>query len=272
MGGENAFSSSEPNDISSRQPLETAQQAEFAETIEREAQELESQDLKAAWAQSLKSPIDIVSERFSSLELCGRKVDVVARCDETAREDLYQALKSIDPNYVKTIRLKSEAKKIPQLVRFMHSHCERTPYSFAITKCDTRKTGCRICGPVRCPESLRPLVMQLQPTPVLDKKREGHFVGRESALEGVAKGTRSLIDLSDLPSVQINESSKEMKERKTRDSNAATRVIGSKGFDASMVGGVVHCWACNKPRCLFSKTQELFDGITGTVQCRNRGD
>ena len=67
----NASSSGKPEDASSRQPLETAQQAAYAETIEREAQGLESRDFKAAWAQSLKSPIDIVSERFSSLELCG---------------------------------------------------------------------------------------------------------------------------------------------------------------------------------------------------------
>ncbi len=148
-------------------------------------------------------------------------------------------------------------------MKFMETHGRNSPYGFTLVKCDG--IGCDICKPIRCPESLKQLVMQQQPTPLLDKMRKGHFQERNEALSQVESGARDKVDLSDLPLVQKGDESG-MKARKERDAQVAKEALGGKSFDASMVRGIVKCFECNKPRCVFSKTHEDFDGVEDQVQ------
>ena len=132
-----------------------------------------SQDFREQWRESIQEPIDYLSQRFSRLKTDSRPIVVRPHVPTSAVEAIYDELNKIDQNFTPDISRAEDLKKVPKLALWMDTHTVRTPYSISFQRCGN--VAC--CGEFVSPteNGVRDLVMQRQPTPRLDPRREGHF-------------------------------------------------------------------------------------------------
>jgi hypothetical protein len=166
---------------------------------------------------------------------------------------LYSTLKSIDSKYDKNYTAAKDLEKMPGIKKFFENHALMLPYSISFIKCNDPTC----CNPFRSPAgAIRDLATQRQPTPKLDRtdvNRSGHFLTRDEALREAGKNENAASDLSDLPSKADEEaSSKEGKAKRDRDFEVARELKLRSWSDGRQVRGVVKCYDCGKPRCLFA--------------------
>ena len=105
----------------------------------------------------------------------------------------------------------------------------------------------------------------MQPTPVADTARVGHFLSRDAALvKFKSRGANpcELVDLSTLPSKFEDKNKVDWKSKGERDSRIIKEIGDAKLWEASKVRAVVACFHCTKFRCIFSsKTLDEDQGI-----------
>ena len=214
-------------------------------------QALDDQDFKAEWAKAMKALINKLAHRFSQLSLEGRPVLVKDPVNVDAANELHAILAAVDPKYSDAIHRKTDWKDVPDLEKFFKTHVVVTPYSLSYQKCQAE--GCS-CKPFRAPESIRPLVLQWQPTPRKDPSCAGdHFMRRKDSLAKFARegsNPAALVDLTDLPSKLQDPEASISDEKKKLDTENGKIV---NRWNSSKVRAVINCWDCGKGRCLYSK-------------------
>ena len=141
------------------------------------------------------------------------------------------------------------------LVAHMESHAAVTLCSYSIKRCGD--VAC--CGECRSPVGdVRNLVMQRQPTPILDPIRKGHFLRREQAFgESTTLPRDALVDLSDLP-LNVGDPKKEDAKKRTKRDVDVTKALGLKSWDGKKVRAIVTCYHCMKRRCICARRDEDF--------------
>ena len=227
------------------------------------AVEASSRKFDVEWSASMAVPIDAISKRFSYLKTGDRNVIVTPRVPVEAVTALHDRLEKIDPAYSPAIFLKDHLKKVPELLKYIDVHVVSTPYTYSIQKCNN--VAC--CGELRTPveNGLRDLVMQRQPTPIFDTKRKGHFLCRDQSLVESANSPASLIDLSALPSAIGDPLKVDTKKRTKRDAEV-NKALKLKSWDPKKVRGVLKCYHCAKPRCIYSPVEESFNAAATALQ------
>ena len=221
------------------------------------------QDFDEEWTASMLVPISAISQRFSRLETGNRPVVVTPRVPSEAVTALHEQLEKIDPAYSPSVFLKEHLKDVPMLVAFIDSHVAATPYSYSIQKCNN--VAC--CGELRTPvaNGIRDLVMQRQPTPQVDTKRKGHFLSRDQSLVESANTPSSVVNLSALPSAIADPLKVDTRKKTARDTKLA-KDLKLKSWDAKKVRGVLQCYHCAKPRCIYSPVEDGYNAAAIAMQ------
>ena len=73
------------------------------------------------------------------------------------------------------------------------------------------------CGLIQTPLEVQDLVMQRIPTPRIDPLQSGNFLCRDQALLRIDRNPNALTDLTDLPSMKVDTTKEDAKQRVRRD-------------------------------------------------------
>jgi hypothetical protein len=176
---------------------------------------------------------------------------------------LHDQLEKIDPEYSPAIFLKDHLKNVPKLVACIDLHGAATPCSYSIKKCNN--LAC--CGQMRIPveNGIRALVMQRQPTPQEDTKRKGHVLSHGQSIVASSNSPGVRVDLSTLPSA-IGYPLKVLTRNRIKRDTYVTKVLNLKSWDAKKVRGVLKCYHCAKPRCVYSSVEATYNATTTALQ------
>ena len=145
-----------------------------------------------------------------------------------------------------------------ELESWIEKHCSIHPYGMSVRKCEDESC----CNKIRAPKEngIRDLIMQRIPTPILDKTSPdgSHFHRYEEAIKLFGKDPKSFTDLSCLPSAlsAANDKDKLSKTEKVKRDAKVTKELGLRSWDAKKVFATVNCFACMKPRCLFTNSKD----------------
>ena len=185
--------------------------------------------LKAAFADSMQSPLCLLTEVTNRLKLKDKPVEVGSPCIEEEIDELWEKVREIDPSVQRTVSKQTQLKSCKELNAFMEHCCVRRRYVFSIKKCG--KEGCRFCKPPRLPLDIFEN-LKVFPDPVKKTGSDRY----EDFSDVYGKTTTE----KDRPSLSQAKKSKEKPKRPFR-------------MTAETVCDVLVCGECLKPRCLYSK-------------------
>ena len=100
---------------------------------------------RAPFDADIKYTMNFVEERFESLKLYGKAVEVITYHGDNNLKVLSDILVEFDPVFDSNIRSKSQIIKMPQIAELLASpeHFRFSDYTLQYRLC--RKEGCRIC-------------------------------------------------------------------------------------------------------------------------------
>ena len=151
----------------------------------------------------------------------------------------------IDPNYTHELKTHKDKAKLPELRRFMKTHCRVSTYMFVIRRCE--QEGCFVCGHGRTPRCgglFDDISMHDPPLPSMKANRTSY------ASFDTLKGQPS--DETELPSMDIRKHDRNgIAERKAAD-KATKAQLGSKIFVQENAAHYFRCSSCMAARLIYS--------------------
>eukprot|EP00966_Prymnesium_polylepis_P149044 3443399-Prymnesium_polylepis.2 len=195
---------------------------------------------------AIEPPRTIVKERWEQIELNGKRVIVHKTATHEVVEELYSALKELDPAYDRKYSAMSDLKKMPVLATLLNDskHCTNFSYLFELYSCGDPgcKFGCQVWPAVEEGSAAAAFQAELKrrtPLPRLAKDVE-HF---KSYAECCMLADNNECDL---PSAKESLPKLLLKKMKALDHEK------KKIFVLSKMRDVIICSECGRPRLIYS--------------------
>ena len=205
---------------------------------------------------ALDYPLKIVEERFKSLNIDGRQVEVKPYPKEAEVKVLTDALRAFDPSYDPEKRSKSGLQQMKNIAEFMNSpeHCRISEYTLEYRLCGV--AGCVICANIgrepRTPSinvdgyNLREEVLDWMEFPTVNPADNDHYLGPQA--------TRAYLKANNVPFEKLKGGLPKAKEDNEEMKAIAFAAEEDKKFKfvATKVRAIVKCDDCGAPRCVYS--------------------
>lgn len=98
-------------------------------------------------AESMKAPVDLLSDIMRRLELNGKKFEVETACSDDELEFFWEILLQIESSLSPDDITQDMVRDKASFQEFISHCCQLRHYTFCIKKCG--KEGCKVCKPVR---------------------------------------------------------------------------------------------------------------------------
>ena len=103
--------------------------------------------VRAKVAESIKAPVDLLSDIMRRLELNGKKFEVETACSDDELESFWEILLQIESSLSSYDTTQDKVRDKASLQEFISHCCQVRHYAFCIKKCG--KEECKVCKPVR---------------------------------------------------------------------------------------------------------------------------
>ena len=232
----------------------------------------EHAEIKDAWLVSMKNVQEMISERFSRLELKDKAFQNVDTITDDEILHFQRHISELFPGIEISKLQKAHTDKIESYNKWKKIHCNEEHYAFQVKKCDN--TLC--CSPSRGPLKM----LKWLPMPILDAGGD-HYIPYEKAITLEDANGRDRPSLKVVrPPKQKDTSPASTTDTSTIQSYFATTAPPSESSDGSKsktvptvsmsaqnARAVINCVECEKPRVIYAKTK--FDNRQRLLLAKN---
>ena len=211
---------------------------------------------KVAFSKAMAPSMDTVTDRFKSLDIDGRNIEVRKWPNRQDVELLTDVLQNYDPNFSRDIRSKAQLNRMPIIKDFLSSkeHFRETDYCLEFKLCGDinciicKRIGRAVRTPTTTNGNLRNEVTRYLDLPILDSNRKKeHFLSPELTRKYIHKNNPTfdclMENFSDTEKVRDVDS---MKKNKEEDKENKALFVTSKLRDW------IVCDSCCARRCIYS--------------------
>ena len=134
--------------------------------------------------ESTRQAARIVEARFSRLKVGNSPVEIHQPASEEDVLSLHDIVSDLfDENYHAGMTQKAHLRLLPNLQKFMETHCRITTYMFVVSRCQDQ--SCDFCGnePSRLGHLVSHVSLRDPPLPKPDDANKGHYM-KYSSLKG----------------------------------------------------------------------------------------
>lgn len=200
-----------------------------ANSIAEVRQAAEDPATKTAVLQSVETPISLLVERITRLQLKGEPFRLIQPASDDGIDELWQEMSAVDPTLTRSDTTQTHIKSKEGLNEFFSHCCVRRQYFFSIKKCG--EASCKVCGPTSLPPEVFASLHQF-PDPVKSALGESYKPFSEVWGKITTKEARPSRCAAPAQSDRQHE--------------------GDVALKAESVRQVVLCSDCEKPRCIYS--------------------